>query len=110
MLLAPSAGLLTTTLLVALYYVLPMDTAIDTHTVLLLILYLAVFAAVLTWRIRDISRSEYPGLRAVNTLAAVVPLYLLAFATTYFLAERRRYLPRPHMQGTIRGPWSPCTP
>jgi len=78
----------TTTLLVVLYYVLPMNTALDTHTVLLLILCLAAFVAILTWRIRAIIRSDYPGLRAINTLASVVPLYLLLFATAYFLMER----------------------
>ena len=81
-------ALLTTTLLVVLYYVLPMNSALDTHTVLLLILGLAVFAALLTWRIREITQSDYPGLRAIETLAVVVPLYILAFAATYFLAER----------------------
>ena len=78
----------TTTLLVVLYYVLPLDTALDTHTVLLVILCLAAFTAVLTWRIRAIIRSDYPGLRAINTLASVVPLYILLFAMTYFLMER----------------------
>jgi hypothetical protein len=81
-------ALLAATLLVALYYVLPMDSALDTHTVLLLVACLAVLAAVLTWRIRAITRSQYPGLRALETVAAVVPLYVLAFATTYFLLER----------------------
>jgi hypothetical protein len=75
-------------LLVALYYVLPMDRALDTHTVLLLVLCLAVLAALLTWQIRVITQSQYPGLRALESVAAVVPLYILAFATTYFLAER----------------------
>jgi len=78
----------TTTLLVVLYYVLPLDTALDTHTVLLLILCLAAFAAILTWRIRAIIQSDYPGLRAINTLATVVPLYILLFAAAYFLMER----------------------
>ena len=81
-------ALLAATLLVALYYVLPMDRAVDTHTVLLLVLCLAVLAAVLIWQIRVIMTSDYPGLRALETVAAVVPLYILAFATTYFLAER----------------------
>ena len=81
-------ALLTATLLVVLYYVVPMDTALDTHTVLLLTVCLAVFAALVTWRLRQIAQSDYPGLRAINTLAAVVPLYILVFATTYYLAER----------------------
>jgi hypothetical protein len=81
-------ALLAATLLVTLYYVLPMDRALDTHTVLLLVLCLAVLAALLTWQIRAITQSDYPGLRALETVAAVVPLYILAFATTYFLMEQ----------------------
>jgi hypothetical protein len=81
-------ALSTATLLVVLYYVLPMDRAFDTHTLLILILGLAVFTTVLIWRIRSIIHSEYPGLRAIETLVTVVPLYILAFATTYFLTER----------------------
>jgi voltage-gated potassium channel len=81
-------ALLTATLLVVLYYVLPMDTALDANTVLLLIVCLVALAAILTWRVWGITRSAYPGLRAIETLAAVVPLYILAFAATYFLAER----------------------
>ena len=81
-------ALLTATLLVTLYYVAPMDTALDTHTLLLLIVCLAAFAAIVTWRLRAITHAEYPGMRAINTLAAVVPLYILAFATAYYLAER----------------------
>ena len=44
-------ALLTATLLVTLYYVAPMDTALDTHTLLLLIVCLAAFAAIVTWRL-----------------------------------------------------------
>jgi voltage-gated potassium channel len=78
---------LAATVLVALYYVLPLDRALDTHTVLLLVLCLAVLAALLIWQVRAITQSQYPGLRALETVAAVVPLYILAFATTYFLME-----------------------
>jgi hypothetical protein len=81
-------SVLTTGVLVTLYYVLPMNRGFDAHTVLLLVVYLAVFAVILVWRVRGLFRSRYPGLRAVETLALVVPLYLLLFATTYFLAER----------------------
>ncbi len=81
-------SLLTTAVLVTLYYVLPMDRGFDAHTVLLLIVYLAVFVVILIWRVRGLFRSRYPGLRAVETLALIVPLYLLVFAATYFLAER----------------------
>jgi voltage-gated potassium channel len=81
-------ALVTATLLLVLYYVLPMNGAVNTHTVLLLILCLAVFVAILTWRIWGITQSEYPGLRAIETLAIMVPVYILVFAATYFVAER----------------------
>jgi hypothetical protein len=44
---------------VVLYYVLPMNSALDTYTVLLLILYVAIWAALLSWRIREITQSDY---------------------------------------------------
>jgi voltage-gated potassium channel len=81
-------SLATATLLVVLYYVAPMNHALDTHTVLLLTVCLAVLAAIIAWRVRGITRSQYPGMRAIETLAAVVPLYILVFAATYFLAAR----------------------
>jgi voltage-gated potassium channel len=81
-------ALLTTAVLVTLYYVLPMDRGFDARTLLLLIVYLAVFVVILTWRVHGLFRSRYPGLRAVETLALVVPLYILLFSTTYYLAER----------------------
>jgi ABC-type maltose transport system permease subunit len=51
----------TTAVLVALYSILPMDTGFDTYTVLLLIVCLAVFAAILAWRIRGLFRSRSPA-------------------------------------------------
>jgi voltage-gated potassium channel len=74
--------------LVVLYYVAPLDTVLDTRPVLLLALCLAVFAAIIAWQIRAITHSQYPGLRAIETLAAVVPLYILGFALAYFIMER----------------------
>jgi len=81
-------AVLTSALLITLYYVAPMDRALDARTILLLVVCLIALVVLLTWRIRGIMRSDRPGLRAVETLAAVVPLYILAFATTYFLAAR----------------------
>ncbi len=93
-------ALLAATLLVALYYVLPMDRGLDAHTVLLLVVCLAVLAVLLIWQVRAIMTSQYPGLRALETVAAVVPLYVLAFATTYFLTERANaaYFSQPERQ------------
>ena len=42
----------------------------------------------MVWQVRKITRSRYPGVKAVEALGLIVPLYLLLFASTYFLMER----------------------
>ena len=44
--------------------------------------------ALTVWQVRAITGSRYPGLRAAQALGLIVPLYLLLFASTYFLMER----------------------
>jgi len=81
-------ALTTATLLLAVYYVVPMDTAaLDVRGILVLIGCLLAFVALVVWQLRAIIQSEYPGLRAIETLSSTVPLYILGFATAYFLAQ-----------------------
>jgi voltage-gated potassium channel len=83
------AGLLrasvTTAVLVTLYYVVPMNEALHLSAVIRLLVGLVVFAGVMSWEIRSILRSRYPGVQAVQALAIAAPLFLLIFASTYFL-------------------------
>jgi voltage-gated potassium channel len=74
---------LTSTVLVVLYYTLPLTGTVQASTVVLLLAGLALFAAVITWQLRAILRSEYPALRAIEALAAAIPLFLLVFAGAY---------------------------
>ncbi|HEX2360744.1 MAG TPA: potassium channel family protein [Jiangellaceae bacterium] len=76
---------LTTAVLVAVYYVLPMNEELHLSAVIRLIVGLVVFAVVVTWEVRSILRSKYPGVQAVQALAVAAPLFLLVFASTYFL-------------------------
>ncbi|WP_328484254.1 potassium channel family protein [Streptomyces sp. NBC_00377] len=48
---------------------------------------IAVVALLLSWQVRKISRSQRPGLRAMEALGTTLPIYLLLFATTYRLIE-----------------------
>jgi voltage-gated potassium channel len=73
----------TSTVLVVLYYRLPLTGQLGASTVALLLAGLAVFAGVITWQVRAILRSQYPGLRAIEALAAAIPLFLLLFAAAY---------------------------
>ena len=72
---------------VTLYYVLPFDQDVDPVMVAEIILGCAVLAVVIVLQLRTVSRSPYPGIRAVEALAFTLPVYVLLFATTYFVME-----------------------
>ena len=78
-------ALLTAIVLVALYYLLPVDEELRLSSVLRMVVGLALFVAVLIWQIRKVVTSKHPGIRAIEALAVTVPLFLLLFAATYFL-------------------------
>lgn len=67
----------------AAYFLLPAKRPDDGTGVLWLVLMLGVFAAVVGAQVPAIVRSRYPILRAIESLAVLVPLYLLIFARLY---------------------------
>jgi hypothetical protein len=69
--------------LVALYYLLPLDHASTPAVVTMLIIGLVAFIALVAFHVRSIMRSPFPQLRAIEALAINVPLFLLLFAATY---------------------------
>jgi voltage-gated potassium channel len=69
--------------LVVLYYLLPLDRASTPVAVAMLLTGLAGFIVLITFQVRSIIRSPFPGLRAIESLATSVPLFLLLFAATY---------------------------
>ena len=73
-------SVLVATVLVVLYYVLPLDRPWDSGTALHLLIGLAVFAGVMVWQVRAIAGARYPGLRAGEALGMIIPLYLVLFA------------------------------
>jgi voltage-gated potassium channel len=81
-------GLLTTTVLVVLYYVLPLDQPWNGGTAVRVLIGLLVFVGITGWQVRTIAGSRYPGVRAFEALGLIVPFYLLLFASTYFVMER----------------------
>jgi len=73
----------TATALVVLYFTLPLTGGIDRSAAVLLVLGLLAFAGVVTWQVRSVLRSPNPGLRAIEALAAAIPLFLVLFAALY---------------------------
>jgi voltage-gated potassium channel len=75
----------TTTVLVVLYYALPLDERSDAWTVTQLIFGLVVLAGIVAWQVRAIIGAEFPRVRMLQALFVAVPFYVLLFAAAYFL-------------------------
>jgi Ion channel len=78
-------SLLISVALVVLYYWLPLTGALNAARTALLLVGLVVLVVLVVWQVRAIVRSQYPGLRAIEALAGVIPLFLLLFAAAYVL-------------------------
>ena len=69
--------------LFAAYFLIPTRSADDGSDLPWLILELGVFAVIVAIQVPAIVKAKYPILRAIETLAVVIPLYLLIFARIY---------------------------
>ena len=78
-----SAG--STTALVVIYYLLPLNRSSTPVAVTMLIIGLVALAGLLVYQVRAITRSPFPLLRGVEALATSIPLFLLLFAATYIV-------------------------
>ena len=81
-------AVLVAAVLVVSYYVLPLDRSWDSYTAVRLLVGLLLVAGVVAWGVRTIAGARYPGVRAAEALALVLPFFLLLFASTYFVLER----------------------
>jgi flagellar biogenesis protein FliO len=50
---------------------------LSADTAIRLLIGLLVFAGVIVWQVRKITRARYPALRAAEVLGLIAPLYLL---------------------------------
>lgn len=80
-------GLLTATVLVTLYYLVP-DKSWNGDTVLRVLAGLLIFAGITAWQVRTITGARYPALKAGEAFGLIFPLYLLIFASTYYVMEQ----------------------
>jgi hypothetical protein len=72
-----------TTALVVIYYLLPLNRSSTPVAVTMLIIGLVALTGLLAYQVRAITRSPFPLLRGVEGLATSIPLFLLLFAATY---------------------------
>jgi len=69
--------------LVAIYYLAPIQDLQGVHLAISLSVEVVVLAVVIVLQVRAVTRSRYPGLRAVEALALTAPLFLIMYATAY---------------------------
>jgi voltage-gated potassium channel len=69
--------IITVALGVAVYFLVPMDRAMNAATVTELVLGVLVLFGLIAWQVRQIIGSKHPGVRAVEALAFSVPVYIL---------------------------------
>jgi hypothetical protein len=84
-----SVGLLRAAVVTAVlfggYYLAPLSRLSDVPVAVSLIVGLIALTAVASWQLRAVVRARHPGIRAIQALTTTVPLFLLLFATSYFL-------------------------
>jgi hypothetical protein len=69
--------------LVALYFLVPIQDLQGVNPAVSLSAELVVLALVVVLQVRAVTRNRYPGLRAVEALALTVPLFLVMYAAAY---------------------------
>jgi len=72
-------------ILIALYYVMPLDRLTRGSLAAAMIVGLLLLGAMTAYQVRAILRAAHPAVRAIEALASIVPLFLLLFAASYFL-------------------------
>ena len=75
----------TVIVLIAAYYLLPLDRLSGVSLAVSLAVGLAVLTGIAAYQVRAIIRHRHSAVRAIEALAITVPLFLLLFAATYFL-------------------------
>lgn len=81
---------LTAAAVVVLYYLLPLNRGVGWSTVGWLLGGLVVIALLAAWQVRSVLRSPLPTLRALETLAFTLPVFLVLFASVYVLLDAGR--------------------
>jgi hypothetical protein len=74
--------------LISAYALAPLDPRPVGAVAAQLALWLLATFVVAGWQILAVSRSPYPGLRAIEAIAVSVPLLVLLFASAYFITGR----------------------
>ena len=77
-----------TVVLIAGYYVIPLDRLSAAPLAVVLTVALLLLATAMVFQVRATVGAAHPGLRAVEALATTIPLFLLLFSASYFVMSQ----------------------
>ncbi|TQJ46766.1 ion channel [Streptomyces sp. SLBN-115] len=75
---------------VVVCYLVPLDHGLDIGTAIALAVSLVLSAGVLAWQVRTVTRSDFPRLRAIETLATAGPIFLIIFSAAYVILSQNQ--------------------
>jgi voltage-gated potassium channel len=81
---------LTVVLLVWVYFALPLHTRDGDGTLVLFLVGLAALVGMVVWQLRAVMSAAHPALRAVESFASAIPVFLLLFAAAYVVLATAR--------------------
>ena len=74
---------------VVAYYLLPLNGSLSVTAGAGLLLALAAFVTFGVAQVKSVVHSAYPGIRAVQVLAVLIPVFILTFAAYYYVVARQ---------------------
>jgi voltage-gated potassium channel len=83
-----TAAVVSTTLVLLVYFVLPLDRFAADWFWATMLLSLMAFAALAAYEVRAILRSRRPVGRAVRAMATSLPLFVVIFAAAYYMMSK----------------------
>ena len=81
-------ALMSTAVVLGLYFVLPLDHFASDWFWLSIVVALGALAAMTAFQVTRVIKSPRPATRAVKALATTIPLFLVVFAVAYYILER----------------------
>jgi hypothetical protein len=81
-------ALVSATVVLGLYFLLPLDRLSEVNPGILLVIALGLLGGLIAHQVRSIARSSTPAIRGIEALAVSVPLLLVLFAAAYYLMSR----------------------
>jgi voltage-gated potassium channel len=88
LLIAVARGLTVTTVLTVAYFYLPLERLARVPFAAIIVCGIIILSAVTSHQVLSILRAAHPAARAIEALTLTGPLFLLLFASTYFLLSQ----------------------